>query len=495
MKTYYRIFSLLILLSTLVFSQTGTRLVDYNAKSLGRGGTSIGYFDGTNLILTNPAGISFMKTSAIDVNFSVMFPTVHFQNGLNNTDGESNIFPMPSMAYVNKYKESPLTWGVGFFTTGGMGADFKLNHALYVDQNNNYVQQEYHSQLAMMQGGLTAAYKLNDNFSAGVSLHLVYSMLEFAMPYSLSPAVMNGVAAPGMTFGAMFSAPPASGGFGYTEVTATAKMNELSAIGFNGKIGLAYKVSDNLSFGLNYSLPTSLNYKNGKASMDMTAQLNDAFAKAVAGAMAQYSLTEAQAQAAVMQQFGQMGINLSTGVVASYDLDVELNFPQSIGFGVYYKATDKLNLSADVEYLSWESAFDKMVLSLSNGSNSNVNTMMGSSSLTIDFPMNWENSVTLKLGAELEVSKGVTVRGGYAYNQNPVPETTVFPVFPAIVENHIMLGGSVKLLEKLDMHVAFEMGLNSTEEASNPSIVASEYDGSTSELKTTLLHFAFSYSL
>ncbi|MBK7868867.1 MAG: hypothetical protein IPJ75_18750 [Ignavibacteriales bacterium] len=63
-------------------------------------------------------------------------------------------------------------------------------------------------------------------------------------------------------------------------------MKELTAIGFNGKI-VAYKVNEELSMGLSYTLPTNLTYKNGKASMDMTAQLNDAFGKAVAGYMQQ----------------------------------------------------------------------------------------------------------------------------------------------------------------------------------------------------------------
>ncbi len=493
MKTLFKIFSLLVVLSTFVYSQTGTRLIDYNTKSLGRGGTSIGNFDNTNLMMTNPAGISFLNSSMLDANFSMMFPTVHFKNNLNDTDGDDNIFPMPSVGYVHKYKESPITWGISFVTNGGMGADFNLNHALYRDNSGNFVKQEYHSQLATMQGGLTIAYQFNEKFSVGASLHLVYSMLEFAMPYSLDPAVMKGTAAPGMTFGDMFAAPSTSGGFGYSEVTATAKMDDLAAFGFNGKIGVAYKVNDKLSFGLSYTMPTTLTYSDGKASMDMTAQLNDAFGKAVAGAMAQ-GMSQADAQAAIMTQFGNMGIDLTQGVEATYDLEAELKYPQSVGFGVAYAVSKCFRLSADVEYLTWESAFDQMSLKLSNGSSTNVNTMIGSSSINVDFPMDWENSLNLKLGAEYAINDGIVVRAGYAYNQNPVPETTVFPVFPAVVENHIMLGGSFYIMKQLDLHLAFETALNNSVEASNPSKVANEYNGSTSELQTMLFHIGLSYN-
>jgi long-chain fatty acid transport protein len=489
MKAGLRLLVILFMASTL-FAQSGTRLVGFDAKSLGRGGTSIGVFDGGELMMTNPAGLSFVNQSMLNVDFSMMFPALHFQNKLNNVDGDDNIFPLPSISYVRSCDCSNFTWGIGFFTAGGMGADYKLNHALY-----GTTKQEYHSKLASMQGGLSAAYKFNENFSVGASLHMVYSMLEFSMPFSLNPMAMQGVAMPGMTFGQMFAGTPPNG-FGYDEVTAAAKMTDLTALGFNGKIGLAYKVDNKLSFGVSYTLPTSLTYTGGKATMDMTAQLNDAFGKAVMGWMMQNpGKTQQQAQAAIMAQFSQLGIVMSKGVVANYDLDVDLTFPASFGFGVSYKATDCLMLAADVEYLMWENAFDKMTLKLKNGNNSNINKMMGNAgTFNIDFPMNWENSLMVKVGGEFTATKELTLRLGYAYNSNPVPEATVFPIFPAIVENHVMAGLSYKVSAPLTLNAAFEMALNNSLKASNPSLIANEYDGSTSELSTTLIHISCSYA-
>lgn len=497
MKTISKALIFILMLGSFVYGQNGTRLVGFDAKSLGRGGASIGNFDSPELMMTNPAGISYLNNSMLNVDFSLMFPSLHFQNKLNDVDGDKNIFPLPSAAYVQKNENSNWTWGIGFFTAGGMGADFNLKHALYVDQNGNYQLQKYHSKLAAMQGGLSVAYKFNDNFSVGASLHLVYSMLEFSMPYSLSPSVMQGTAMPGMTFGQMFAAPQSMGGFGYDEVTATAAMTDLTAIGFNGKIGFAYKIDDQLSIGVNYTLPTSLTYKNGKASMDMTAQLNNAFGLAVQGYMMQNpGATQQQAQAAVMTQFGQMGIDLSKGAMANYDLSVDLKFPQSFGFGISYSATKCLKLSADLEWLNWENAFDNMTLHLSNGQNSNINKMMGNNgSFDINFPMNWKNSVLVKIGGEFQANEVLVLRLGYAYGSNPVPESTVFPVFPAIVDNHVMAGVSYKLSNPLTINAAFEMAFEKSLQASNQSLIANEYNSSTSQLGTTLVHVSVSYNL
>ncbi len=497
MKTVFRIMIVLLVVYSGVYSQSGTKMLGVNAKSIGRAGTILGTFDSPDLMMSNPAGISFMENSVVDFNLSLMFPSTHFKNSLNDVDGDKNTFVMPDLAYVNKYKDSKFTWGAGLFTAGGMGADFSLKHELFRNQNGEYELQKYHSMLAVMQGGLSAAYKLTENFSIGLSAHAVFSMLEFSMPYSLNPSIMQGVAMPGMTFGQMFAAPPSMGGFGYTEVTAKAEMTELSGYGFNGKIGLAYVVNENLSFGVSYTLPTTINYKNGKANMDMTAQLNDAFGKAVQGYMMQNpSATMLEAQGEVMNQFAGMGIDFSKGVVADYDLEVELSFPQIIGFGFAYSPTDDLSISCDFEWQNWKSAFDKMTINLSNGTNANINKMLGNSgAFQMEFPMNWKDVIAVKLGGEYDVNKELTLRLGYSYNQNPVPETTVFPVFPAIVQHHLTIGGSYKLTNLLTVHAAFETALNNSMDASNDNIIANEYKNSTSELSTIITHVALSYEL
>ena len=237
-----------LMLAASAFATNGTRIVGFNAKTIGRGGTTIGLFDSPMLMMTNPAGISFLSGSSIDANFSLMVPSMKFTNILNSeVEGKTNYFPMPGLSYAHQSPDAPLAWGIGVFTQGGMGADLSLKHQLFPTA------QEYHSKLAVMQGGPSIAYKLTPQLSIGVSAHLVYSQLEFKMPYSLQPSIMkgipNGVPA-GMTFGALFSAPPAQGGFGYSEVTALADMNDLTGFSFGGKIGLAYNLNDDLSLGV-----------------------------------------------------------------------------------------------------------------------------------------------------------------------------------------------------------------------------------------------------
>lgn len=485
-------------IATTAFATNGTRMIGFDVKATGRGGTSIGFFDNASLMFSNPAGISFLNESRVDGNFSLMVPGLNFTNGLNNAQGKTNYFPIINAGYVNRSARG-FTWGVGAFTQGGMGADFNLNHALFKDQSGNFVRQEYHSKLAVMQGGLSVAYNVHEKVSIGASAHAVYSMLDFKMPYSLSPTIMQGTALPGMTFGQMFAAPPQAGGFGYSEVTAYAAMKDLSAFGFSIKAGIAWNANEDVTLGLSYTSPTSLTYKKGKAAMDMTYQFNDAFGKAMQGYFVQMGITNPtpqqmqQAQAAVAQQFGQMGIDVTKGVAADYALEAKLKFPQSVGIGAMMKLSSAARLGVDFEWINWKNAFNTMTITLSSGTNSNINTMMGGNGMTVDFPMKWEDSYNARLGLEVDASDALTFRVGGAFGSNPVANATVFPVFPAVVENHLTAGLSYKLSPVFILNAAYEHALNYDAQSLTPNLVAQEYSGSISSLKENIYHISFSW--
>lgn len=478
------------------FSQNGTRLIGYDAKTSGRGGVSTGFFDDPSLMMNNPAGLSFLKSRQMDISISLMAPTLHFKNSINNADGQKNIFPLGCISYVNAPGKK-ITYAVGIFTQGGMGADFKLNHALFRDQTGNYVQQSYHSKFAVMQGGGSVAYKLTNQLSVGVTANLVYGQVEFQMPMAMPPSMLKGVIDPqsGFTFGDMFSGSPEDGGLGYTELVAAANMKGLTAFGFNGKIGIAYKPNEKFSAGINYSLPVNMNYKNGTAQMDMSYQMNDAFGKVVAGIMQQNpNVTVQQAQGMAMDQFAQLGIDLSKGAADKYDAQAKFGLPQSLSAGLFFAASGKVRLALDAEWINWANAFDKMDISLKNGTNQNISTMTGANgTLAMAFPLNWKNTVVIRTGGEVDVTKKLTLRGGYVYGSNPVPESTVFPVFPAIVKHHVTLGGTLKLSHALSLNLAYEHAFQSNETVNGKSLIAGEYDNSTSSLGNNIYHASVSW--
>ncbi|MEJ2636653.1 MAG: hypothetical protein P8184_15335 [Calditrichia bacterium] len=270
----------LVLVSVLLmisqsFSTNGTYLNGFSAISIGRGGLSYGFYDSPILIMRDPAAISFMPTS-LEGNFSLLIPGLHFKNALNDKEGETKYFPMGDLVFVNRYQDSNWNWGFGVFTQGGMGADFKLKNSLFRDQNGNYILQDYHSKFGVIEAGPSISFKGGENISIGASVHLLYGQMEMKMPYSLSPSVMMGVAMPGLTFGQLFGSPMSQGGLGYTEVTAYADMRDVNGFGVSGTVSAQYKVSGRVTVGAGFTSNSSLKLRDGTATMDMTAQFNDA---------------------------------------------------------------------------------------------------------------------------------------------------------------------------------------------------------------------------
>lgn len=474
----------------------GTYLNGFSPISVGRGGLSYGFYDTPTLMMNNPAAVAFLPGSSLEANFSVLAPKLHFKNSLNDKDGNSKSYPLFDLAYAHVSPNSHWIWGFGAYTQGGMGSDFTLKHKLFP------AEQSYHSKFGALNVGPSLVYKGSEKVSVGVSAHLLYGMMEMWMPFSLSPAMMAGVAMPGVTFGQMFGGPQTQGGLGYQEVTAFAEMKEMSGFGYSGTISAQFKVNDQFTVGTAFSTQNTLNLNGGKAMMDMTAQFNDAFSRMVGGALAQMGINPAtatpeqlgMAQQGVMQQLGQMGIDPTKGMIANYEVETDLKMPAKLGIGFSYRPSDQFTFGADVEYVMWKNGFDKMPLKLTNGNNDNINKMLGSKDLNIDFPLRWDNTVVIKLGSELKFSPSFTGRVGFVHGANPVPDQTLFPVFPAIVENHISAGFTANLSEKFAINAAYELALNNSQ-TTNQSILASEYVNSTSELMEHLFLLSFSLNL
>lgn len=477
-------------------AQNGTKLLGTDAATIGRGGTSTGTFDNPSLISNNPAGLSFLEAPQLDISATIMTPKLSFKNDINDATGKNKIFPAGSIGFAKKIDDE-LAFGIGIYTQGGLGAEYSLNHILFKDPQGNYIPQKYNSQFAVLQAGASLSYKVAPKFSIGVTANLIYSQFSFGEPFSVSPSLLKGVIdrSKGITFGNLFSGPPEQGGLGYKELVANAEIKDLTAIEFNGKLGLAYKPLDNLSIGVSYTLPTKLQYKGGKATLDMNAQLNDAFGRIVQGILTQNpTLTQQEAQQQAATQFSQLGVDLSKGASDEYDAKATLFLPQSIAFGISYGIIPKLRLSADVEWVNWANAFKNLEIKLSEGTNPNVNRLLGSNGkLDIPFPLQWKNSVLVKTGVEYDVIKALTIRAGYVYGNNPVPSSTLFPVFPAVAEHHFTIGTGINISQKIALNLAYEHAFKKTVQSSTESLVGSQYNNSFSSLQNQLFHASLSW--
>lgn len=496
----------ILLDTTVAISGTNGYLLNcFCARSYARGGTVIGIPDNGSVILANPAGLAFLPQRSVGIGLGVLIPKVQFRNAVNgNTVADDKMYPMPFLGYVDPMPHTHWAWGLGINVVGGMGAEYDLNHDLFRDMNGDFIPQSYFSEFGYVKVGPSVAYRLNENLAIGAGFQLYYGMLDFRMPFSIDPVANlqgNPINNPNMTFGQMFAAPQSQGGFGYTEVTAYADMYDLRGFGVGANLGMLWKINDVWSVGFAYTAPTTM-FMEGKAEMDMTVQFNKAFADAVAGVMAQNpGMTAQDAQAAVAQMFTDMGVDLSAGVATKYSTNkVDYDVPQKIAAGVGFSPTNRWTFGLDVEWIDWENAFDDLPIRLRNGSNANINLMVNGStsdgSFNYKFPLNWKNSINIKVGADYRLTDATNVRAGFIHGKNPVASSTVFAIFPAIVENHITMGIGHMFNRRWGLDVAYILTLNKQQNGSaSGHLIGTEYNGSRSQLKEHLIMTSLSIGL
>src|SRR5206468_2251456 len=112
MKKLLYIIAALLMNTIVSWSQNGTKLIGFDALTSGRGGAATGFFDNPSLMMNNPVGLSFLKSSQADLSFSLMAPRVYFQNKINIAYGNDNLFPLGCLSYAHK-SSNKLSYGIG----------------------------------------------------------------------------------------------------------------------------------------------------------------------------------------------------------------------------------------------------------------------------------------------------------------------------------------------------------------------------------------------
>lgn len=483
--------------STVVLAGTNGYLLNcFCAKSFGRGGTVVAIPDNASVILANPAGLSFLGRRSIGLGVGLLIPRVQFSNELNsNTVADQKYYPMPFSGYFDPMPDSRWSWGFGLNVVGGMGADYELNHDLFRDpMTGDLIPQDYFSEFGYVRAGPAFSYKIKDNLSVGAGAQLYYGMLDFKMPFSIDPVEnLNGIADPttGATFGQLFAGAPPNG-FGYDEVTAYARMEDLTGFGVGGNIGVYWKINEKFAVGAAYTTPTTM-YLEGDANMDMSFQFNAALGQTIQGIMMQNpTLTQQEAQAQAEAMFAGMGIDFQEGVAASYGKNsADFDVPQKLALGFSYQPTSRLIFGFDAEWIDWSAAFDDLPIKLEDGDNTNINLMINgdveNGTFKYNFPLNWDDSYNFKLGADYMVREGTQARIGFIHGTNPVPDNTVFSIFPAIVENHLTFGVGQVVAGRITVDAAYIFSFNKKQDAvSDNHLVGSEYNNSRDQLREQL---------
>jgi long-chain fatty acid transport protein len=322
--------------------------------------------------------------------------------------------------------------GTGVTVTGSLIAA----KGSYFDQNNMDARTDTDSSPAVLPS-IFATSRINDMIGVGVGFHLPFG-LAVSWPdnhaqadviqdqslrtyfITLGAGVNLDKQVPGLSIGGGIDLVPSTVQLEQAIVFGDARGTAVlggSAFGIGGRAGVQYQPEKlkQLRVGLMWRSQVNLDYK-GDADFDIDP--------------------------AFRSQLPPDG-----------EITTSIRLPQTFAGGVAYNATPELQLELNAMWINWKK-FDQLRIELPGDA------------VTVS-PQNYENTVTLRVGAEYALPKqNAAVRVGYIYDPTPIPPTTVSARLPDADRHDITAGGSYSM-KNVDIHLGLLWVLPSSQRTSD----------------------------
>ncbi|MBC7964414.1 MAG: outer membrane protein transport protein [Fuerstia sp.] len=368
-------------------------------RSMG-GASAAAPLSASGALLWNPATLSGLEGSQIDVGAELLFPHTTLASSVaagsfgpgippvplsGQTHSEDGVFALPTIALAHRPEESPFTYGLGIFAVAGFGLNYAgstTNPVLGPPAPVGLGFGPVFSQYQVMQIAPALVYDVNDQLSVSVSPLVDLGILQ------LDPSVV--------------SAPDDANGDTFATYPSATHAQPAWGAGFS--VGTYYKAGD-WGFGSSYKSPQWFQAYNFNTTNELGLPRSTAF---------------------------------------------NLNLPAIVSVGTSYKGIDRVLLAADVRYLDF------------------VNTKgFGDSGFAPDGSLRgtaYQSIFAIALGAQYQVTNAASVRLGYNWNENPIPDSQAAAniASPLTIQHVLSTGASYQVTDALSLSIAYSHGFQNS---------------------------------
>jgi len=419
----------LALVPALSHATNGMNMEGYGPIATAMGGAGMAYDNGTAAMMNNPATLGLMEDGdRAELFVGFLGPDVSAEAGNVKADSDGTAYYMPALGWVRK--QEGLTFGFGIYGQGGMGTEYDQRTFLG-DPGRVGASLENRSELSVGRVIAPLAWNVNDKLVIGGSADLIWAGLDLRMAMSEAQFVdlvttrTIGEASGTLlnSFGALyepFGAPAAPGSIrtlnhAYFDFNDSSDFTgEAKAYGYAGKIGFVYQASRKLSIGGAYHTKTRLgDLKSSDASLLMGVEVNT----------------------------GSGYTNVDIPVRGKIRVD-DFQWPATWAVGMKLQATPELLLVFDVKRLLWKDVMENFTMEFTADSSQPDPAAAGfaGADLTATLYQDWEDQTVYQVGGAYQFTRALTLRAGFNYAANPVPDEFLNALFPAIAENHLTGG-------------------------------------------------------
>ncbi len=408
----------------------GVYLDGMGPVSNSRGGTNIAHSDNGSVIHDNPSALASIEGKRFEGNFDFLILPMNYRDPQNDEDGKEHLFSLPSFSYSQKITQRPLGIGVGVFSPAGFSTEYRLNPLNLPNPAVVYGRQKYASDAALTKILMGAGWQITDQWSVGLGVGPAYSKVSFQELH-------------------FFQTGPLKGAPVLIDI-----QGDDWALAWN--MGVQWRISDSTTLGLAY-----VNQDRFHLSGDLDLRIDPA-----------------------------AGLTL-TNPTAHYHARCDFQWPQTLGIGIRHQFETRHTFSTDIVWIDWSSAFNELTFKLSDGDNPQLNAAVGNS-IQDTVPLHWKDSYAFRLGYEYLLAPDDTLRLGYSYNQNPVPDSTLTPLIPGILTHMVSLGYGHNW-DHWALNAAYAYSFGPRQSVSTSEIIGGDYNQSSLKVSAHFLSAGIQY--
>jgi long-chain fatty acid transport protein len=141
---------------------------------------------------------------------------------------------------------------------------------------------------------------------------------------------------------------------------------------------------------------------------------------------------------------------------ATHTVEASMTLPPEFGIGLALHPSEYVTIAADVAITRWSEFKDIRIEYITSHGLSEwpiINSVL----LGHPQPYDWENSIRLSFGFEGQPSDRFKLRGGYSFDESPVPDNQATPLITDTGDRHHITGGISYFYKKFEFAFAAEM--------------------------------------
>ena len=388
------------------------------ARALGGAGAAVAD-DPLSALFDNPAALGDIDRLAIQIDADGAFEHGTFHNRANPHATGDTAGAIGEIAA--SLPLGPVRLALGFDPEMAVKARWHYEDAPGgADGATSYGFNPNQSEILLLRTAAGVGWQVTPAFSVGASAGLLYNVNQLQTAY-------------------VFQTQPT------LRTVKTLLDLQTDGFGADGQFGLRWQPVRALTFDLAYTTPSRVE-THGKASGNAGVQL----------------------------------ANLGLGAARpdfEYSAQVINTFPGTLSAGLAWQVRPGLTLAGQFDWIHWSGAFSSLPVRLTGGNNADLNGLVGGFRLNDDVPLRWSDQYVGRVGVEQAFGKRWTVRAGYSYANNPVPDDTLTPLTAAITE-HLLTAGVGYQVGRWRFDAAYQWEVPATARVGRSALATGEYSNS-----------------